>query len=98
MVSQRLNPSYDLIAFREKKWPSTCLWQIKVELCKRGGIIGSFRCIQDFDPDNPALIVIIDHDSVSQLRAILNGAIGEVDVNHVCLLVHSHTHGLVLSK
>jgi hypothetical protein len=47
---------------------STGLRQIEIELCQRGGVFGSFRCIQDFDTDNAALIVVIDDDTVRDPR------------------------------
>jgi hypothetical protein len=77
---------------------STGLRQIEVELRQRSGVVGPFRCVQDFNADNAAFIVVIDDDAVRDLRAVLDRAIGQVDVNGICFPIHSHAHGLVLSK
>src|SRR4051812_43828213 len=74
------------------------LRQIEIELRQRSGIIRPPRRVQDFDPHNAALMVIIDDDAIRDFRAVLDGTVGQVDIDGICFSIHSHAHGLVLSK
>ncbi len=56
---------------------STRSRQVKIELRQHGRDVGSSRRIEDFDAHHAALIVVINHDSVRDLRAVLDGAVGE---------------------
>jgi hypothetical protein len=50
---------------------SAGLRQIKIELRQYGRVFGAFRCIEDFDADNVALIVVVDDDTLRDFRTVL---------------------------
>jgi hypothetical protein len=45
---------------------------------------------RDFDADSAALIVVIDNDAIRDFCAILDRAVGQVDVDGIGLPIHSH--------
>jgi hypothetical protein len=42
--------------------------------------------------------VVVDDDAISDLFALLNRAVGQVELKRVRAPIHSHPHGFVLSK
>jgi hypothetical protein len=72
----------------------TRLRQIKIKLRQHRRISRSLRSVEDFDADDAAFIVVIDDDAVCDLCAVLDGAVGQIDVDSIGFPVDSHAHGL----
>src|ERR1700745_2932645 len=64
--------------------------------CRR--IVRAAGRIENFDSDDPPLVIVINSDPVPAPRAVLERTVGQVQINGVRRMIHSHAHGLVLSK
>ena len=58
-------------------------WQFKTELLERLGIIGALGGVKYFDADNAALVIVIDNDAVGDFGAVLDGPVGQVEVDRI---------------
>ena len=72
--------------------------QFEAESLEHRGIVGSLRSIEDFNADDAAFGIVVDDDVVSDFLAVLDRAIGQVELDRVRSMVRSHAHGFVLSK
>src|SRR5262249_36777360 len=72
--------------------------KLKAELPEYAWIVGPLRRVENLDTDNAAFGIVIDDDAVGDLFAVLDGTVGQVDIDRVRPMIDSHAHGLVLSK
>jgi hypothetical protein len=63
--------------------------QFEAELLQRIGKVGSLRRVENFDSDKAAFGVVIDNDTVRHLLAVLDRAIGQVEIDGVRGMVDS---------
>ena len=55
----------------------------------------SFRGIKDLDPNDTASIVVIDNDAIRDFSAVLDGPVGQIEIDRIRRTIDSHAHGLV---
>jgi hypothetical protein len=89
-AQMRLSPPHDCV--------SGNLRQFKAELFEGIWIVHAPRGIQDFNVNDTAFVVVVDHDAISDFCAVFDGPIRQIEVNSVGGVIDSYTHGFVLSN
>lgn len=74
---------------------SSHIGRFEAERLERAGIVRPLRCVEDLDADDAALGIVIDHDSVGDLLASLDGPVGQDESDRVRSVIHPHPHGLI---
>ena len=53
---------------------------------------------RELNPDDPALVIVIDDDSVRDRGAVLDGTVSQIEINGIRRTIQSRTHGFVISS
>src|SRR4029077_18535896 len=70
---------------------------LEAELLERRRVFGALGGVQDFDADNAAFLVVVHDDATGDLFAVFDRPIGQVEIDRVCRMIHSHPHGFPFS-
>jgi len=63
--------------------PSVDRRKLKAKLPERAWIVGPLRRVENLDTDNAAFGIVIDDDAVGDFFAVLDGAVGQVEIDRV---------------